>query len=77
MTLSRHIQPLPGSSCHRLLYPSRQTTETQTAANARRLDDSEFRFWSGARDLNPRPHGPEIWAVSSTEIDFARFEVIS
>ena len=22
---------------------------------------SEFRFWSGARDLNPGPHGPEPW----------------
>jgi hypothetical protein len=20
----------------------------------------EYRFWSGARDLNPGPHGPEI-----------------
>jgi hypothetical protein len=27
-------------------------------------------FWSGARDLNPGPHGPEIWAVSSTETCF-------
>jgi hypothetical protein len=25
----------------------------------RRLDKSEFRNWSGARDLNPGPHGPE------------------
>jgi hypothetical protein len=34
-------------------------------------------FWSGARDLNPGPHGPEIQAVSSTEISFEGFEVIS
>ena len=31
--------------------------------------------WSGARDLNPGPHGPEVWAVSSTEIDFDGFEI--
>ena len=36
-----------------------------------------FGFWSGARDLNPGPHGPEIYAVSSTEIDFEGFELIS
>jgi len=29
---------------------------------------------SGARDLKPGPHGPEIWAVSSAEIDFEGFE---
>ena len=33
--------------------------------------------WSGARDLNPGPHGPEIYAVSSTGADFAGFEFIS
>ncbi len=31
----------------------------------------------GARDLNPGPHGPEIWAVSSTERRFEGFELIS
>jgi hypothetical protein len=31
--------------------------------------------WSGARDLNPGPHGPEVWAVSSTETGFKGFEV--
>jgi len=36
-----------------------------------------FGFWSGARDLNPGPHGPEIHAISSTESDFERFEFIS
>jgi hypothetical protein len=25
----------------------------------RSADESEFRKWSGARDLNPGPHGPE------------------
>jgi hypothetical protein len=35
-----------------------------------------FRNWSGARDLNPGPHGPEIQAVSSTEIVFEDFEFI-
>src|SRR2546422_7258128 len=29
----------------------------------------------GARDLNPRPHGPEICAVSSTEAVFEGFEL--
>jgi hypothetical protein len=37
--------------------------------------DSEFRNWSGARDLNPGPHGPEIHAVSSTETVFVGFEL--
>ena len=23
-------------------------------------DGFQFRSWSGARDLNPRPHGPEL-----------------
>jgi hypothetical protein len=36
-----------------------------------------FRNWSGARDLNPGPHGPEICAVSSTEHVFESFELIS
>jgi hypothetical protein len=36
-----------------------------------------FRNWSGARDLNPGPHGPEIYAVSSTEIGFAWFGYVS
>jgi hypothetical protein len=33
--------------------------------------------WSGARDLNPGPHGPEICAVSSTETVFEGFEIDS
>ncbi len=37
----------------------------------------EFKNWSGARDLNPRPHGPELCAVSSTETDFEDFELNS
>src|ERR1700692_805692 len=36
-----------------------------------------FKNWSGARDLNPGPHGPEIYAVLSTEDDFDGFELIS
>src|SRR5476651_2384185 len=39
--------------------------------------ESEFGKWSGARDLNPGPHGPEIYAVSSTETVFEGFEFIS
>src|ERR1700737_5633914 len=31
--------------------------------------------WSGARDLNPGPHGPEIYVVSSTETAFEGFEL--
>ena len=30
-----------------------------------RLGHSYLKIWSGARDLNPGPHGPELWAVSS------------
>jgi hypothetical protein len=29
------------------------------------VDWFEFRFWSGARDLNPGPHGPELCDISS------------
>src|SRR5712692_1094911 len=36
-----------------------------------------LQFWSGARDLNPGPHGPELYAVSSMETGFERFELIS
>ena len=39
--------------------------------------DSEFRNWSGARDLNPRPHGPELCAASSMEVVFEGFGFIS
>ena len=34
----------------------------------------EFKIWSGARDLTPGPHGPELCAVSSTELGFGGFE---
>ena len=34
----------------------------------------EYKIWSGARDLNPGPHGPEIYAVSSTQTVFDGFE---
>ena len=27
--------------------------------------NSEFKIWSGARDLNPGPHGPELHGLSS------------
>src|ERR1700674_323243 len=33
--------------------------------------------WSGARDLNPGPHGPEVWAVASTEAVFEGFALDS
>ena len=39
--------------------------------------DSELKKWSGARDLTPGPHGPELCAVSSTEAVFEGFEFIS
>jgi hypothetical protein len=48
---------------------------------ARRATESDvsidLSIWSGARDLNPGPHGPEILAVSSTEMGFEGFEFIS
>src|SRR5712691_778594 len=38
--------------------------------------DSEFKFWSGARsgarDLNPGPHGPESHATLSSRVVFER-----
>ena len=35
----------------------------------------EIRNWSGARDLNPGPHGPELSGVSATERGFEGFEI--
>jgi hypothetical protein len=42
-----------------------------------RMKGFVFRNWSGARDLNPGPHGPEVWAVSSTETVFEGFKIDS
>ena len=36
---------------------------------------SEIKNWSEARDMNPERHGPESWAVSSTEPVSDRFEI--
>jgi len=36
---------------------------------------SEFRVWSGARDLNPGPHGPESDGVPSNRADFCGFHL--
>ena len=43
------------------------------------LDEFEFRFWSGARDLNPGPHGPEParWRVLLRPVVSARFLLYS
>jgi len=38
-------------------------------------DDSEYKNWSGARDLNPGPHGREICLVSSTETVFTKYSL--
>jgi len=52
-----------------------RTDGTECLASGR--GDSEYcEFWSGARDLNPGPHGPEICAVSSTETVFEGFELV-
>jgi hypothetical protein len=42
-----------------------------------RLPNLYSRYWSGARDLNPGPHGPEVWAVSSSGPIFKAFEIDS
>src|SRR6202022_3181443 len=42
-----------------------------------RMTGFVFRNWSGARDLNPGPHGPETRALSSTETVFEHFELVS
>jgi hypothetical protein len=56
----------------------RTTTEDSDAITSTHsaYSTSEFGIWSGARDLNPGPHGPEIYAVSSTDIDFEGFGFI-
>jgi hypothetical protein len=41
------------------------------------IADFEYKKWSGARDLNPRPHGPEICAVSSRETVLGSFRLNS
>jgi len=41
------------------------------------LDVPEFKVWSGAGDLNPGPHGPELYDLSSTEHVYDGFEFIS
>ena len=66
--MSRGLRTTPGN-CD----PAVIRRPFQTAPNAGIV----FGFWSGARDLNPGPHGPEIWAVSSTETGFEGFEVDS
>src|SRR5947208_14232622 len=35
-----------------------------------------FRFWSGARDLNPGPHGPKSHDSSSKHVGFCVFSSI-
>ena len=35
---------------------------------------SEFRSWSGARDLNPGPHGPELCDLPSRDSETDRFQ---
>ncbi len=39
--------------------------------------DSEFKNWSGARDLNPGPHGPESHNFPSRSVDFCLLQVDS
>ncbi len=36
--------------------------------------DFEYDFWSGARDLNPGPHGPESHDSSSNHVGFCIFQ---
>jgi len=36
--------------------------------------DSEFKNWSGARDLNPGPHGPELYELPSRNGGNDRFQ---
>jgi hypothetical protein len=48
---------------------------TRREVNSTYGSSFEFNTWSGARDLNPGPHGPEIYAVPSTETFFGGFEL--
>ena len=49
-----------GGGCRRPL-PGKSVTSpvTRRGRRSRQSVDSEYDFWSGARDLNPGPHGPE------------------
>ena len=36
--------------------------------------ESKFKSWSGARDLNPGPHGPESGDIPSNHVGFCAFQ---
>ncbi len=48
--------------------------ETQGDSWSRRSPRFEYDFWSGARDLNPGPHGPELGGNPSNRADSCRFQ---
>ena len=41
----------------------------------RNVRDAVSRSWSGARDLNPGPHGPESHDVQSSHVDFCAIQL--
>src|SRR2546427_5364172 len=61
-------EPLHGSASP---APSQSSTDTSSAAQVcsrRGACAGPVRAWSGARDLNPRPHGPELCELSSRNV---------
>jgi hypothetical protein len=43
----------------------------------RTITGFQIRFWSGARDLNPGPYGPELLDISSKRAEMIGFRSIS
>ncbi len=58
----------------RAAVTARDTASAGSSRSVRRLNVFEFRFWSGARDLNPGPHGPESHDKSSKDAGFGVFQ---
>ena len=38
------------------------------------IHETKFKIWSGARDLNPGPHGPELCELLSKNVGNDRFQ---
>ncbi len=51
----KHLQRVAGAE----FFEFCATAITESAWRKAPIDGSEVRNWSGARDLNPGPHGPE------------------
>jgi hypothetical protein len=50
------------------------TTAAGLSLCVRHMDASELGFWSGARDLNPGPHGPELRELPASHAKSCGFQ---